>query len=86
VDITLTWLRETYSPEEITLKLYVSTNWMGDLTLEDVCSQPELMAEIPKSLIKAFLKDYSGPVDSDEISLDGLLTLTEFADDDEEGE
>ncbi len=84
-DYTLTFLEENYPPQATTLKLYVATAWMGDLTLEDVAQSPELLAEIPKSLVKRFLRDYSGPVDSDEISLDGLLALVEFAED-EDGE
>ncbi len=84
-DYTLTFLRENYQPKEITLKLYVATAYMGSMSLEDLCQSPELLAEIPKSLVRAFLRDYTGEVDTDEVSLDALLMLVEFAED-EDGE
>ncbi len=83
-DIVLTFLEENFPPRAITLKLYVATAWMGSMSLNDVCASGELVAELPRALVKKFLAD--GEVE--EVSLDGLMLLMDLVDDedDEDGD
>ena len=82
MDCTLSWMHENLPPKQWTLKRYCQINWMGSLDIEDVCESAELVAELPKSLIRKFLKSD----DVDEVSLDGLLALVELAAEEEEEE
>lgn len=82
-DTTLAWMRSNLPENEITLEGYIGLNWMGDKTLSDTCQEAELVAELPRDLIWAFLAFG----DTDQLDIDDLMTLRDLVGDyTEEGE
>ena len=47
-DCTLDWIYRNLSPESITLANYISINWLGEKTFEDL--EGEELAELPEEL------------------------------------
>lgn len=45
----LAWMKRNGVP--LTLEAFVDLNWFGDWTADEVLDEPELAAQIPKSLL-----------------------------------
>lgn len=55
-DCTLSWMRLNLPPKQRTLKRYCQINWMGSMSVSQVLNEPELCCEVPRELLRDFLK------------------------------
>jgi len=49
-DSTLDWMFKNLPRKDWTLATYVSINWMGEKTVDEVVNDGELAAELPEEL------------------------------------